>query len=158
MILAVGAQAEAAPPPKTGAPAPAFALPVVANGSGTVSLASLRGRGVYLNFFASWCGPCKEEVPHISELSKEYAKRNVVVIGVDELEAPERAKLFAAQYRLAYKIVSDDNGNVGGSYGLIGLPLHVFIAPDGKVSVHHEGQMSAVQIRTALQSISRSHR
>ena len=98
LVLAGVASADA--PPRAGAPAPAFSLPVVANGHGTLSLSSLKGHNVYLNFFASWCEPCKAEVPSIAELSKQYASRNVVVVGIDELEQAEAAKGFAERYHL----------------------------------------------------------
>jgi len=117
-------------------------------------LASLRGKGVYLNFFATWCGPCKVEAPYIGKLSREFAKRNVVVIGVDELETASQVKKFADQYKLPYRIVLDDSGDMGGSYGVAGLPLHVFIAPNGTVTVHRVGEMSEQQIRSALTALS----
>jgi len=147
----------AAAPPKTGAPAPEFSLPVIVNGNGTLSLQALRGRAVYLNFFASWCGPCKQEVPYIGKLSKEYARHNVVVVGVDELEPADKAKEFAAQYHLPYRVTLDDNGDVGGSYGLIGLPMHVFIARNGTVAAYRIGEISEAQLRKQLQALSAGH-
>jgi cytochrome c biogenesis protein CcmG, thiol:disulfide interchange protein DsbE len=144
-------------PPRTGAPAPAFSLPVVANGNGSVSLASLKGHAVYLNFFASWCQPCKDEVPYIGTLSKQYAHHNVVVVGIDELEAADKAKQFAVEYRLPYRVALDNSGEVGGSYGLIGLPMHVFIKPDGTVAAYRVGEMSESQIRAELQTLSSEH-
>jgi cytochrome c biogenesis protein CcmG, thiol:disulfide interchange protein DsbE len=157
VVIAV-AQALAAAPPRAGAPAPAFALPVVVNGNGNISLASLKGHAVYLNFFASWCEPCKEEVPYIGKLSKQYAKDNVVVVGIDELESADKAKQFAARYNLPYRVALDDNGDVGGAYGLIGLPLHVFIASDGKVAAYRVGEMSETQINTQLAAVAADHR
>ncbi|MBV8162800.1 MAG: TlpA family protein disulfide reductase [Candidatus Eremiobacteraeota bacterium] len=154
-LLASVASADA--PPRAGAPAPAFSLPVVANGHGTVSLASLKGRNVYLNFFASWCEPCKAEAPSIAALSKQYAPHNVVVVGIDELEQAEAAKNFATRYHLPYSIALDTSGDVGGSYGLLGLPLHVFISPDGTVAAYRVGEMSPAQIKTELQTLSASH-
>ncbi len=141
-------------PPRTGAQAPNFALPVVANGHGTLNLASLRGHAVYLNFFASWCQPCKEEAPSILKLSKQYAPHNVVVVGIDELEEAAAAKSFAEQYHLSYSIVLDNSGGVGGSYGLQGLPLHVFIAPNGTVAAYRVGELTEPQIQNELQSLS----
>jgi cytochrome c biogenesis protein CcmG/thiol:disulfide interchange protein DsbE len=154
LIAVLATQALAAAPPRAGSPAPAFSLPVIANGSGSLTLASLKGHAVYLNFFASWCEPCKAEVPYIGKLSKEYAARNVVVVGVDELEPADKAKQFAAQYHMPYRVTLDDSGDVGGSYGLIGLPLSVFIAPNGMVASYHVGQMSESQIRGELQALS----
>ena len=152
--LLVTATASADAPPRAGAEAPAFSLPVVANGHGTVSLASLKGHNVYLNFFASWCEPCKEEAPSIAQLSKQYAPRNVVVVGIDELEQAEAAKGFAERYHLPYSIALDTSGDVGGSYGLLGLPLHVFIAADGKVEAYRVGELSPSQIKSQLQTLS----
>jgi len=155
--LALAARVWAAAPPHVGSPAPAFSLPIVANGGGTVSLDSLKGHAVYLNFFATWCQPCKEEVPYISKLSQQFAKRNVVVIGVDELESADKVKQFAQQYKLAYKLTLDSGGDVGGNYGLLGLPLHVFIAPNGMVAAYRVGEMSEAQVRAALQAASSAH-
>ncbi len=157
LVGVIVTSALAAAPPKTGAPAPAFSLPVIANGNGNVSLQGLRGHGIYLNFFASWCGPCKQEVPYIGKLSKEYARHNVVVVGVDELEPADKAKEFAAQYHLPYRVTLDDNGDVGGSYGLIGLPMHVFIARDGTVAAYRIGEISEAQLRKQLQALSAGH-
>jgi cytochrome c biogenesis protein CcmG, thiol:disulfide interchange protein DsbE len=145
----------AAAPPRVGNPAPAFSLPVVANGSGSVSLDSLKGHAIYLNFFATWCQPCKEEVPYISKLSQTYAHQNIVVIGVDELESADKVKQFASTYKLVYPLTLDGSGNVGGDYGLLGLPLHVFIAPNGTVAQYKAGEMSEAQVRAALQSLTR---
>ena len=151
------APADADAPPHKGAPAPAFSLPIVANGTGTLSLIALKGHAVYLNFFASWCDPCKHEVPYIGRLSKEYANHNVVVVGVDELEPADKAEQFAKRYHLPYRVTLDEKGDVGGSYGLIGLPLHVFIAPNGTLAAYRVGEMSESQIRTELQTISAEH-
>jgi|SRR5579872_2266064 len=143
----------AAAPPRVGNPAPAFSLPVVANGSGSVSLASLKGHAIYLNFFATWCEPCKQEVPYISKLSQTFARHNVVVIGVDELESADKVKQFASTYKLVYQLAVDGSGEVGGDYGMLGLPLHVFIAPNGTVAQYKVGEMSEDQVRAALQSL-----
>ncbi|HEV2878004.1 MAG TPA: TlpA disulfide reductase family protein [Candidatus Eremiobacteraceae bacterium] len=157
LIVLLASVALAAAPPKRGAPAPAFSLPVVVNGNGNLSLAALKGHAVYLNFFASWCEPCKQEVPYIGTLSKEYSKRNIVVVGVDVLESADKAKEFAIKYHVPYRVTLDDNGDVGGSYGLIGLPLHVFISPNGNVAAYRVGEMSEPQIRTELQALAAAH-
>ena len=141
--------------PQPGTPAPAFSLELIANGKGTVSLDKYKGKGLYLNFFASWCAPCKAEVPSIIQLSKTYAKRGVVVIGVDELESITAARGFVAQFKMPYPVGLDDSGAIGASYGLIGMPMSVFIGPDGKVVKRVAGEMSADQIKSALDSIAR---
>ena len=152
LVLALRCPASAGIP-QAGAPAPPFSLDLIANGQGTVTLDTYKGKGVYLNFFASWCIPCKAEVPSIARLSKVYAKRGVVVVGVDELESPDAARAFVARYKLPYVIGLDDSGTLGASYGLIGLPLHVFIGADGKLVARREGEMTEDQIRAGLDQI-----
>src|SRR5215469_15805223 len=155
LLLIGGADTANAAIPQTGAPAPQFSLELIANGQGTVSLDKYKGKGLYLNFFASWCQPCKAEVPSIIQFSKVYAKRNVVVLGIDELESVNAAKGFVAQFKMPYPIGIDDSGAIGASYGLIGMPLSVFIGPDGKVVKRVSGEMSTAQIKAGLDSIAR---
>ena len=141
--------------PNAGAAAPDFSIGLIANGHGTITLSKLKGHGIYLNFFASWCIPCKAEVPSIAKLSRLYAKKGVVVIGVDELESVDAARGFVSQFKLPYPIGIDNSGSVGASYGLIGMPLHVFIGADGKVVYRRSGEMSPAQIQSGLDQIAR---
>lgn len=153
LLLVSGAGTALAGIPQAGAPAPQFSLELIANGQGTVSLDKYKGKGLYLNFFASWCQPCKAEVPSIVQFSKEYAKRNVVVLGIDELESLSAAKGFVSQFKMPYPIGIDDSGAIGASYGLIGMPLSVFIGPDGKIVKRVAGEMLPAQIKAGLDSI-----
>lgn len=153
VMVTGGASIAAAGIPQAGTAAPPFSLQLIANGQGTVTLDTYKGKGVYMNFFASWCQPCKAEVPSIVEYSKAYAKRNVVVIGVDELESLKAAQGFIVQFKMPYPIGLDDSGAIGASYGLIGMPLSVFIGPDGKIVKRVAGEMSPAQIKAALDSI-----
>lgn len=141
--------------PRAGAPAPSFSMNAIANSTGTLTLDRFKGKGVYLNFFASWCLPCKAEVPSIAKLSKTYAKKGVVVIGVDEFESVNVAQAFVTKFNLPYAIGADNSGTVGASYGLIGMPLHVFIGADGKIALRRDGELTADQIRAGLDQIAR---
>lgn len=121
------------PPPKAGAPAPAFSLPRL-EGKGSVSLASLRGKTVVLNFFASWCGPCKREAPDLESLWRQYRSDGVVVLGVDSGDARDDARRFLGAHGLTYPIVFDPDQKLAlGSYALPGLPVTYVINPDGRV-------------------------
>ena len=95
-------------PPKAGAPAPAFSLPRL-DGTGDVSLASLRGKTVVLNFFASWCQPCKREAPDLESLWRHSRSDGLVVLGVDSGDAKGSARRFLSAHGVTYPVVFDPN-------------------------------------------------
>jgi peroxiredoxin len=134
-----------------GRPAPDW-TEQTASGS-KMSLSSLRGKAVYLNFFATWCTPCNEEAPYINALQKQYGPQGLQTIGVDELENAKKAKQFVDKYRLVYPTVLDDDGTLAAQYRFFGLPTHVFISRSGVIEEIHPGEMSKAQIAAAIRSI-----
>jgi cytochrome c biogenesis protein CcmG, thiol:disulfide interchange protein DsbE len=121
------------PPPKVGGPAPAFSLPRL-DGDGSLSLASLRGKTVVLNFFASWCGPCKREAPDLESLWRRYRSDGVVVLGVDSGDAAGDARRFLRAHGVTYPIVFDPGEKLAqGPYALPGLPVTYVINPAGRI-------------------------
>ncbi len=137
--------------PKVGQPAPAFSLPTV-DGK-TLTLASLKGKAVYLNFYATWCPPCNVEAPVIGKMSEKYKARGLTVLGVDELEDPGKAKEFLIEHHLAYGAIVDGDGKMGKDYGAFGLPVHVFIDREGVVKSLRYGEMNPGEIETAIKGI-----
>jgi cytochrome c biogenesis protein CcmG/thiol:disulfide interchange protein DsbE len=136
--------------PQVGHPAPAFSLP--SPDGKTITLDSLRGKPVYVNFFASWCGPCNAEAPSIGKLRAQYAKRGLQVVGIDELDAAGQAAAFEKKYGNPYALVAiDESGTVGKSYNAIAMPVHVFIDRHGNVTTYRLGEMSPAEIETAIQ-------
>lgn len=120
------------PPPKVGGPAPAFSLRRL-TGTGDLSLASFRGKTVVLNFFASWCHPCKREAPALEAVWKEYRARGVVVLGVDSGDAAGDARHFLAVHGITYPVVFDHDESQALRYGIPGLPGTYVINAAGRV-------------------------
>jgi len=155
LVVAVafaGSAVSAAGMLQAGQVAPAFELPRAAGG-GTLSLDSLKGKPVYLNFFASWCGPCNEEAPSIVSLYGKYHSKGLEIVGVDDAEGARKALGFASDHKFTFPIVLDRNGTVASEYGAIGLPVHAMIDKRGKVSTYRLGEMSPDEIEDAIKKI-----
>lgn len=124
-------------PPKVGAAAPRFALRRL-NGSGTLSLASLRGKAVVLNFWASWCDPCKSEAAVIEQLWRQYQGKGVVFVGIDTNDASSDARHFISAHGITYPVVVDKNGLVAAnSYDIGNLPVTYFVNREGRLIGSH---------------------
>jgi cytochrome c biogenesis protein CcmG, thiol:disulfide interchange protein DsbE len=119
-----------------------------------LSLASLHGKPIYLNFFATWCPPCNQEAPAINALQRQYGARGLEVVGVDVLENARKAQLFRDQHHLIYPIVVD-RGTLRDQYQINGLPVHVFIDRGGVVRKIVVGELSTADMRSNVESILR---
>jgi cytochrome c biogenesis protein CcmG/thiol:disulfide interchange protein DsbE len=125
---------------KTG-PAPLFDFPRIDRG-GKLSLASLRGKVVVLNFWQSSCDTCKAEAPALERTWKQLRSRGVVVVGVDVQDIKSDARRFARKYGITYPLVHDIVGKTMDSYGLTGYPETYFVNRRGQlVPVHVIGPM-----------------
>jgi cytochrome c biogenesis protein CcmG/thiol:disulfide interchange protein DsbE len=119
-------------PPRVGERAPAFALERL-DGGGTVSLASLRGKAVILNFWASYCGPCKREAPALEKVWQGYRAKGVIVLGIDTSRDDQTdARSFLAAHGVTYPTVAADAGMLG-SYGVFGLPSTYVLNRQGRI-------------------------
>ncbi|HUH15603.1 MAG TPA: TlpA disulfide reductase family protein [Gaiellaceae bacterium] len=134
-----------------GAPeAPAFSLERL-DGGGELSLASLRGKTVVLNFWASWCSPCKDEAPLLQEASERWAAKDVVFVGIDVKDFRGDARAFVERYGITYPNVYDGKGSTIGRYGVTGYPETYFVDPDGRVRHRIAGPVdSAEEIDEAI--------
>jgi cytochrome c biogenesis protein CcmG, thiol:disulfide interchange protein DsbE len=99
-----------------------------------VRLADLRGKAVWINFWASWCPPCQSETPVIRDLAERYADRGLVVIGISVQETSQSdVQAYATRYQLGYTIAADLSGNIFRLYHPPGLPTQVFVGPEGAI-------------------------
>jgi cytochrome c biogenesis protein CcmG, thiol:disulfide interchange protein DsbE len=126
-----------------GQPAPAFSLP---GASGTVSLQGLQGQLVLVDFWASWCGPCKLSLPWLAQLQQRYGSRGlqVVAINLDRQRAPADAFLAQALAGMSamgatLAVAYDPAGDVARRFAIRGMPSSVLVAPDGRVLMLHTG-------------------
>jgi peroxiredoxin len=151
LVVATATATPALAVPRAGDDAPAFSLATARGGN--VGLAAFKGKPLYVNFFASWCAPCNEEAPDIVRLYREYHKRGLAIVGVDELEDKAKAAGFAQKYGWPFAIAIDADGGLGQTYGAIGLPVHIFIDKRGKISTYRLGEMEPAEIEDAIKKI-----
>lgn len=135
-------------------PAPAFSLPVIWDESetwpapvraalddGELTLTELEGYPVVVNFWASWCGPCKDEAPLLVAFAEAHAGR-VVFLGIDVQDLKSDAQRFLRRYRTNYVSVRDSGNEVYTAYGLTGVPETFYIDRRGRAVAHTQGQLS----------------
>jgi len=126
-------------PPKIGAPAPSFSLRRI-GAPGRLDLASLRGKPVVLNFWASWCVPCKGEAKMLEQAWRRYRRQGVVILGIDYHDVTSDARTFLSHHGVTYPIVQDGSGMVADRYGVSAVPETYFVDRRGRlVGVHIVG-------------------
>jgi cytochrome c biogenesis protein CcmG, thiol:disulfide interchange protein DsbE len=118
--------------PATGKQAPAFDLAALANTEAHVSLAAYAGKPVIVNFFASWCGPCRQETPELAHYYKA-AQPTVRVVGVDTNDSRTAALTFTRHYGVTYPVASDPAAATAGAFGVSGLPQTFFLNAQHKI-------------------------
>jgi cytochrome c biogenesis protein CcmG, thiol:disulfide interchange protein DsbE len=112
--------------------APAFTLERL-DGAGSLSLAALRGKALVVNFWASWCVPCKGEAPALQRTYAQYRRDGLVVVGVDAEDFKADAKHFAKRYGLTYPIVRDVRKDAVAKWGVTGYPETFFVDRQGRL-------------------------
>ena len=118
-----------------GEPVADFSLPIIIGGdrSSRQSLRALRGKVVLLDFWASWCGPCRQSLPIIERLAREQSQKNLVVLGINQGESAEQVQQFYSGHDPGYAILSDADGAVSNQLGISGLPTLVVVDAEGKL-------------------------
>jgi thiol-disulfide isomerase/thioredoxin len=118
--------------------APNFKLPRLET-QGSIQLKSYRGKVVYVDFWASWCGPCRLSLPVLNSLRKQYRTQGFEVIAINLDEEKDEAMAFLKEFPVAYPTARDVKGTTPDQYGLKGMPTAYLIDRQGKVSLIHEG-------------------
>jgi len=96
------------------------------------SLASMRGKVVLLNFWATWCQECRPEMPMFERLHREFAAQGLSVIGINAREGTPAIRAYAKEIRLTFPLILDPKGEINAAYGVIGLPATFLIGRDGR--------------------------
>lgn len=131
--LVVSAAAWAVEP---GQPAPLFEL---AGTKGTVALQKLKGKVVYVDFWASWCGPCKQSFPWMNEMQAKYGPRGLQIVGVNLDVKTADAEKFLSEVPAQFTVAYDPKGDTAKRYAIKGMPSSVLVSADGKVIKVHAG-------------------
>lgn len=136
VLLSSSARA-VSPSALVGKPAPAFDLERI--DGGRISLASLKGGAVILTFWATWCAPCKVEMPTLEEAHSKHGGKGVTVVGVNFQQEKPQVKKFADANKITFPVAMDVDGKTADAYNVPGLPTTFFIGMDGNLAGYHEG-------------------
>ena len=135
------------PQPAIGYPAPDFALTTLDGQS--IALADLADTPIVLNFWATWCGPCRREMPSLQAASERYGD-DVLIVGVDQAEDPRTVQRFVDELGLTFPIPMDTDGSIGQRYNVTGLPTTYFIDSRGIIRHVWAGEMNSVTLAEGI--------
>ena len=129
-----------------GKPAPDVPLRLLQNNQVKLALDAYRGQPLLVNFFASWCAPCRAEAPALEHLSKKIS-----IIGITYKDRPQDTQKFLQQYGNPFVAIGrDDDGRAGMAWGVYGVPETYLIAPSGQIKWRHAGPLTRDVITTQL--------
>jgi cytochrome c biogenesis protein CcmG, thiol:disulfide interchange protein DsbE len=121
--------------------APASPLPRL-EGGGNASLADYRGRWVLVNFWASWCVPCRQEAPVLESFQRRHGDRGFTVLGIDSRDLSGDGRAFVRRFGLSYPQLRDGDGSMAHDFGTTGVPENFLIDPKGRVRLLLRGPVS----------------
>ena len=135
-----------------GSAAPNFTLANLQDGKGSISLASYKGKPVLVNFWATWCVPCKDEMPLLQAAHDRWGSK-VQFVGIDRQDYKPDALRFAQDTRVTYPLAADPDATLDGSYRLRGMPTSVFIDRNGRVVQRVTGPLTRAQLDDGLKAL-----
>ena len=131
--------------------APDFSLPELTGQR--LILSSYRGKVVLLDFWATWCDPCREEIPHFVELQSQYREQGLQIVGVSMDDGPEPVRDFYQRFKMNYPVVMG-NADIGELYGgVLGLPIAFLIGRDGRIYSKHTGATDITVFEKEVRSL-----
>jgi len=133
-------------------PAPDFRLPAL-DGSGEIAMSDFRGDVVVLNFWATWCGPCRREAPGLQSTWDAYRDGGVRFLGVNYRDDRAAAREYEREFGITYPSVFDPAGELAFSYELVGLPTTFIIDRDGRIVYRFVGYIDAAILQDALDDV-----
>ncbi|HEU4345663.1 MAG TPA: TlpA disulfide reductase family protein [Candidatus Binatia bacterium] len=116
-----------------------------------MTLEELRGKAVFLNFWASWCIPCRAEAKDLEAAWQQVKGENMVFIGVALQDPEENSRAFLKEFNVTYPNGRDDTGKIAVDYGVWGIPESFFIDPEGRITYKHVGGIRAAMVVSKLQ-------
>jgi cytochrome c biogenesis protein CcmG, thiol:disulfide interchange protein DsbE len=138
-----------APQADTGSLAPEFDLPTL-EGDSTLSSDELKGKPVVLNFWASWCAPCREEAPLLERMWREYRKEGVLFVGINIRDSLTDARRFVEDFDITYPVVRDESLRLADDLGVYGLPETFFVDDKWRLLATVAGQSQDDQRQTVV--------
>lgn len=118
-----------------------------------IRLADLRGKAVWINFWASWCPPCQFETPTIRSIDRQYRDRGLVIVAIQVQQTVDDARAYAARYDLEYTIGADVTGAIFHAYKVFALPTQFFVGHDGVIRQVINGPLDEARAKALIESI-----
>ena len=136
---------------RVGKPAPEFSIPLL--GGGEFRSADHRGSPMIINFWASWCPPCRQESPGFERVWQKYQDQGIQIVGVDIQDTEEDALGYVREFGLSFPNGRDTDGKITVEYGVIGLPVTFFISADGVVEGRWVGALPEDRLESWTQAL-----
>ncbi len=142
---------EKKPQPSEPKPAQDFTLKDLSGND--IKLSSLKGKAVIINFWATWCYPCREEIPDLQKSYDENKDKGLVILGVNIKENESKVSKFAKDYKMIYPILLDIDGTISDSYRVFGIPMSFFIDRNGLIKDSFIGMLTKEDLSKKLAMI-----